>query len=571
MPLSFPSNPSVGATSTQNGRQYVYRGNNVWELAGGSGEDTLLRSLFVPPAPTSVSASAGNAQATVSWTAPSGVISQAPITDYTVQYSSNSGSTWTTFTRTASTATSAVISSLTNGTAYQFRVAAVNSVGTGSYSAASSAVTPVAGDALWANVQLLLPGDTSTNDVSSYLRSVTANGAAVSTSQKRWGAGSISISSGQYLAVSSNTSLDMSGDFVIEFWVRLADATAQGWFIGGPDNASGYLMGGFNLTGSGQIWLGRAAVGWPLQFNGASLQNNTWHHIAIARSGTSNRLYVDGTQVGGTITDSTSWVVNPSAVWIGSQAAGTSMNGFIDDFRWTVGSSRNYTGATIQVPASNFPTVGTSGQPTDGYFSNVVALLHMDGTGTTFTDSSAAPKTITASGATQSTAQSKFGGKSAAFNGSSSLAAPLTAFGTSDFVVEMWVYFTSISGAYTGLFDARSAQGVYPTLLLNGSSIAFFTNNGFVISGGTIATGQWHHIALARSSGTTRLYLNGSQTGSSYTDANNYLSAASPVIGALFDGYGLNGFIDDLRIAVGSSRSYTGSTIPVPTAAFPDA
>jgi hypothetical protein len=147
----------------------------------------------------------------------------------------------------------------------------------------------------------------------------------------------------------------MSGDFVIEFFVRLADATAQGWFLGGPDNANGYLMGGFNLTGSGQIWLGRAAVGWPLAFSGASLQSNTWHHVAIARSGSSNRLYVDGSQVGSTITDSTSWVANPTAVWIGSQAAGTSMNGFLDEFRITVGSARGYTGATITVPTAAFP------------------------------------------------------------------------------------------------------------------------------------------------------------------------------------------------------------------------
>lgn len=109
---------------------------------GGSGEDAVLRALFVPPAPTSVTATAGNAQATVSWTAPTGVISQAPITDYSVQYSSNSGSSWTTFSDGTSTATSATVAGLTNGTAYVFRVAAINAVGTGSYSTASSAITP---------------------------------------------------------------------------------------------------------------------------------------------------------------------------------------------------------------------------------------------------------------------------------------------------------------------------------------------------------------------------------------------------------------------------------------------
>ena len=145
MPFSFPSSPSVGATSTQNGRTYTYAGNNVWELAASGGEDTVLRALFVPAAPTSVTATAGNAQATVSWTAPTGVIAQAPITDYAVQFSSNSGSSWSNFSDGTSTATSATVTGLTNGTAVQFRVAAANAVGTGSYSTASSAVTPTAG------------------------------------------------------------------------------------------------------------------------------------------------------------------------------------------------------------------------------------------------------------------------------------------------------------------------------------------------------------------------------------------------------------------------------------------
>jgi titin len=59
-----------------------------------------------------------------------------------IQYSSNSGSTWTTFADGTSTATSTAVTGLTNGTAYIFKVAAVNAVGTGSYSSNSSSVTP---------------------------------------------------------------------------------------------------------------------------------------------------------------------------------------------------------------------------------------------------------------------------------------------------------------------------------------------------------------------------------------------------------------------------------------------
>jgi hypothetical protein len=107
----------------------------------GGGADAVLRALFVPPAPTGVAATAGNEQATVSWSAPT-VLAQTPITDYTVQSSTDSGSTWTTFSRATSAATNATVTGLTNGTPVAFRVAGVNGAGTGSYSAASSSVTP---------------------------------------------------------------------------------------------------------------------------------------------------------------------------------------------------------------------------------------------------------------------------------------------------------------------------------------------------------------------------------------------------------------------------------------------
>ena len=88
----------------------------------------------VPGAPTSVSLVAGDAQLTVSWTAPADSGSSA-ITSYTA--STSSGSTCST------SSTSCVITGLTNGTSYSVSVTATNAVGTGSASSATSG-TPVA-------------------------------------------------------------------------------------------------------------------------------------------------------------------------------------------------------------------------------------------------------------------------------------------------------------------------------------------------------------------------------------------------------------------------------------------
>jgi hypothetical protein len=89
-----------------------------------------------PGTPTGVTATAGNGQATVSWTAPSANGGSA-ITGYTVTASPGGATA-----AAAATATSATVTGLTNGTAYTFTVTAANAIGSSASSAPSAAVTP---------------------------------------------------------------------------------------------------------------------------------------------------------------------------------------------------------------------------------------------------------------------------------------------------------------------------------------------------------------------------------------------------------------------------------------------
>ncbi|MGH3265702.1 MAG: DUF4082 domain-containing protein, partial [Trebonia sp.] len=92
-----------------------------------------------PDAPTGVSAIAATSQAQVSWSDPSA--NGSPITAYTITPYVGSSAQQPVQVNNAST-TSAVLTGLTNGTAYTFAVTATNSAGTSSASARSTAVTP---------------------------------------------------------------------------------------------------------------------------------------------------------------------------------------------------------------------------------------------------------------------------------------------------------------------------------------------------------------------------------------------------------------------------------------------
>ena len=89
-----------------------------------------------PGAPTGATAVRGDKQATVSWTAPTNT-GHSPITGYTV--TSTPGNKTATV---AGSASSAIVTGLTNGTSYTFTVKATNAIGPSPASAPSNAVTP---------------------------------------------------------------------------------------------------------------------------------------------------------------------------------------------------------------------------------------------------------------------------------------------------------------------------------------------------------------------------------------------------------------------------------------------
>lgn len=201
--------------------------------------------------------------------------------------------------------------------------------------------------------------------------------------------------------------------------------------------------------------------------------------------------------------------------------------------------------------------------------------LHCDGANasTTFTDSSFNPHTVTVHNSAQiSTAQFKFNDASALFTAATSDFISLGgssdyAFGTGDFTVDLWVRFNaSVGTVFIWVFTNDAGNSKSPYLLTRSAVLAYGVGDiGDTITGTTtLTTGTWYHIALTRTSGTTKLFLNGTQEGSSYSDSNNYVvgsnapSFAAGTTGAI----PADAWMDEIRILTGSNGGWSTTFTP---------
>jgi hypothetical protein len=232
--------------------------------------------------------------------------------------------------------------------------------------------------------------------------------------------------------------------------------------------------------------------------------------------------------------------------------------------------------------AESLKRAGTWPVTSDDYFSSVALLLHGEGSGATIVDSSPTPKTVTAYGdATQSTTQAKWGSKSISrgTNGAVNLGVGMNGFGSADFVIEGWFYVQSVSD-FNWFYGSRLTGitgGVHFNYYSGTWKSEFATGGGWLrVDNLAVPTSAWFHYAFVRSGTTVRTYINGASQGSvtvgtsALTGDTGAITLFSSATATSSSSDGVNGFVDDLRITIGTDRGYTGSTIAVPTAAFPD-
>jgi len=380
--------------------------------------------------------------------------------------------------------------------------------------------------------------------------------------------------SGDYLSVPSSQGLNFgTSNWTIECWVYVSTRTANYPLIFG-NNRGSFTTNALAITnsnsdsasyndkfvfawGSGGFSSPSAGTSSLLVAN-ATNTKGTWYHFALVReSSTSVKMYRNGVQVANaTISSSATFDWGYSGSFVGGgnwDGANSYFNGYISGLKATVGAAL-YTAAFTPPTAPVTPTAATT--------------LLVNGMNAGIYDATAINDLETVGDAKVSTAVSKFGGSSMAFDGTGDqLVARTNNTLAGNFTIEGWIYLNSTSGikSFCTIGDESSGR---ISFFFNGGVLSYnIFGGGTVGLGGSVSTGQWYHVAVVRSGSTITGYLNGTSTGTA-TQSGTLGNANAIYVSGISTGNDLwNGYIDDLRITNGVAR-YTANFTP-PTAAFP--
>jgi hypothetical protein len=351
--------------------------------------------------------------------------------------------------------------------------------------------------------------------------------------------------------------------FTIECWVYNTGTSSTVLYAAIAVDNYAYTLGFGSAVGTYDStqtpWFGVYGFGWSGLRSTTPIPLNAWTHIACVFTGSTCYIYQDGvmTASGGPST----WEVKTAGkVRIGCRPdAGTdTFTGYIAGARVVIGSNLYPSGTTFTPPTA--PPTNITNTKLLLNFTNAAVI---DSTGLNIID--------TVGQGQISTSQSRFG-RGSLFSGSSSGGFIVRgeglsiAFGNGDFTIEFYAYLTSLG---TWVFDTCPAGVVAPTnrILLqvqSSGSVDYLTYQGVTTlissGGGVFSTNRWHHIALCKASSQTRLFVDGIQRGSTYSDTLDYPAQLNrPILCA--DGYaeGFSGNIriDELRITRGYARYKT--------------
>jgi hypothetical protein len=371
-----------------------------------------------------------------------------------------------------------------------------------------------------------------------------------STANTTYG-GSIYFGSGNYLTATTSTGL--SSNFTIETWFNLSSPQSDYQMICGQ-----------SIAGTGQ-YLAVRATGIELQCGTTapeaalitySFNTNTWYHLAVVRNSGTVSMYVNGNSISVTLASQAN-TFNVKYIGMGYNTSYPFL-GYLSNFRVTntVVYATAFTPPTAPLTAISGTQLLLSGKNSGIYDATLQNNIRVVGD------------------AKVKTNVYKYGTGSMYFDGTTDYAVVPTStnfgYGTGDFTIEFWMYLGTIADDISIISNLTSVSSVNPHIYFTrvGRVLVYQTDNATKISSSAaLNASTWYHVALCRSSGSTKMFIDGTQVGSTYTDSNNYGTSAPLAIGTYWSSgtpvttNTFNGYLDDIRITKGYAR-YTANFTP---------
>ena len=317
-----------------------------------------------------------------------------------------------------------------------------------------------------------------------------------------------------------------------------------------------------DVTNGANIFLSSGG-NWGIGTRGVAINNNfgtpptknVWNHLAVSRSGSTIRAFVNGVQVFSG-SNSTNYATGSPAIAAIPTASGNIMSGYIADLRVVKGTAV-YT-AAFTPPTAPLTTV-----------TNTQLLCNMQNAA--IFDNAMTADLETLGNAQLSTNIKKYGSASIYLDGSGDyLTTRLNSslqFGTGNFTVECWTYLISRATLFPCVFTNYNSYTSGALSLFAGHNSGNTSRYQVAVNGAGFPTIQsttsivyntWVHLAVVRSSGTITLYVNGVANGT-YNASGVTLNGVGSnwgigtALDSIADGY-LYGYIDEFRVTQGVAR-----------------
>jgi hypothetical protein len=413
---------------------------------------------------------------------------------------------------------------------------------------------------------LLLPGNGTNGaqnntftDGSTNSLAITRNGTTIQGTFSPYGGNWSNYFDGaSYLTVPAGTAFAPgTGDFTVEGWINPSGLMSSYGMIYGQTYSGANYFTIFATDGSIKFININATYS-----SGANLWTvGSWNHFAVVRSGGTLTVYLNGVP-GTSAADAYNYTEITVLPTIGryTHTGSNFFYGYISNLRYVKGTAV-YTSAFTSPTTPLTPITNTSlltcadNRLIDDSINNFTVTRNGDVSVQRFSPFS--PSSIT-----PTSYSGYFDGTGDYLNAPSNV---VFGFGTGDFTIEGWFYFTGIIGTYQRPWwfgdDNDNIEINASVIRVGGAS------QGTLITGGTtIVASTWYHIALTRASGSYKLWLNGSQQGSTAT--NSYNSSARTFTAMATSG-GSNpstGYVSNLRIVKGTAvytTTFTPSTTPL--------